>query len=84
MCVLGQKNRHLQTIKTYFSELGHSNIYTIEAGEGQFKNEIKFKEKAMCAMGWFMSVIRGPGKLRQDGGTIQASLCYIKTLYLHK
>lgn len=35
-------------------------------------------------MGWFMSVIREPGELRQEDGAIQASLCYIKTLYLHK
>lgn len=48
MCVLGQKHRRLQTIKTYFSELGHGNIYTIEAGEGQFKNEINSREK-QCA-----------------------------------
>lgn len=48
MYVLGQKNRRLQTIKTYFSELGHGNIYTIEAGEGQFKNEINSKKK-QCA-----------------------------------
>lgn len=48
MCVLGQKTQRLQTLKTYFSERGHGNIYTIEAGEGQFKNEINSRKK-QCA-----------------------------------
>ena len=51
MCVLGQKNRCLQTIKTYFSELGHGNVYTIEAGEGQFKNENNSRKKQRVPWG---------------------------------